>query len=695
MRNRAIALVLAAFATIVLSAQAEERISPTWTLSTAPQVIFPLVDSEFAENDLFSTAWGGLVMASLSLPTPSVLSFRMGLGYVGCGFLPAGTTTVPGSLDEVSLFGGISLRAGLAPWLDLHGSLDAGLSYGFLSSGLSSPYAVLALGGGFGFNLSDSWALSLDAAGTYKLGLYGGASLSLGLGYRLPEAVAPAQPRLRLLDFEKVSLDSVFPVLRSYYDEGSLGTLSIKNTGRQAALDVHVSVFIRQYMDAPKECAVIARIDPGKSVEIPLHALFNDVILSVTEATKVAAEVSVAYRGGELSKAASVTVYDRNALTWTDDRLAAAFVSSKDPWVLDLSGNILATAKAAWNAELPKNLQTGIAFHEGLRTYGISYVLSPNRPFAVGAADKAAVDSLKFPRQTLGYRSGDCADLSVLYASFFEAAGIETAFITVPGHIFMAFDLGLSEEEARARGMDAGDLIVREGKVWIPVETTMRDSGFLEVWKKAAAEWKASASAGTAAFYPVHGAWSVYAPVGLPADGSTVSLPVKDALLKGFTAELAKAVDAELGSRLAAVKAASTAGKGGDAAKLANDLGILYGKYGRYTEAQKQFELAASLGLAAATVNLGNLAFLKGDYAGALAAFQKASKASPSNARILVNLARAAAGLGKTDLVNTTLASLKNLDPRLAEQYAGLSAESQTTQGARAASMDNMNLLWF
>jgi len=693
MRTRAVAILLAAFVALSFPVMAEGGSSPTWTLSTAPQVVLPLLASDFSENDLFSTAWGGSFAASLALPSPSPLVFRMGLAYARCGLLAVGDIEVPGSLDELVLSGGLQLRAGLSPELDLHGNLDAGLGYGFLSSGVSAPYAVVGLGGGLGYSLSEDWSLSLDLAGVYKAGLYGGASLSLALGYCLPEPQAPAaQPRLKLLDFAKLSLDPVFPVLRSYYDEGALGTLSIKNTGRQAALDVHVTVFIRQYMDAPKECAVIARIDPGKSVEVPLHALFNDVILSVTEATKVAAEVSVAYRGGELAKSATVVVYDRNALTWTDDRIAAAFVSSKDPWVLDLSGNILAAAKGAWNAELPKNLQTGIAFHEGLRTYGMSYVLSPNRPFAVGAADKGAVDSLKFPRQTLGYRSGDCADLSVLYSSFFEAAGIETAFVTVPGHIFMAFDLGITEEEARSRSMDLGDLIVRGGRVWIPVETTMRDSGFLEVWKKAAAEWRASSSAGTAAFYPVHDAWAKYAPVGLPADGSTVSLPAKDAILKGFRAEQAKAIDAELGARLAAAKLSA---KSGDTAKAANDLGILYGKYGRYAEAQKQFELAAGLGLAAATVNLGNIALLKGDYAGALAAYQKAARASPSNARILVNLARAAAGLGKTDLVNSTLSSLRSLDPKLADQYAGLSAESQASQGARAASMDDGGPLWF
>jgi tetratricopeptide (TPR) repeat protein len=654
-------------------------------------MVLPLLNPALSGNELFSTSWGAAVSASRGLAGLPSLAIRLGLSYSHGGLLPASGTEVPGSLDELGLFGGLVLTSRIAPAFDLHGGLDAGFGYGFLSSGTSAPYAILGLGFGLGFRVSGELSLSLDVAGLYKFGLYGAASLGLGLAYRLPEPAIPAGTRVRLLDFPDIRLEPVFPVLRSYYDEGSLGKLTLRNSGREAAVDVHVTVFIRQYMDAPRECAVIARLEPGQSMDVSLHALFNDAILAVTEATKVAAQVNVTYRGGEASQATTVVVYDRNALTWKDDRMAAAFVSSKDPWVLDLSGNILAAAKSVWNPELPKNLQTAIAFHEGLRTYGMGYMLSPNRPFAVGAADLSAVDSLKFPRQSLGYRSGDCADLSVLYASFFEAAGIETAFVTVPGHIFMAFNLELSAESAAARGMDLRELIVKGGKVWVPVETTTRDSGFLEAWRKAAAEWRASAETGSAAFYPVHDAWAVYAPVGLPADGSTVVVPDKDALLKGFRPELAKAVEAELGARLSAARAA-----GGAPAKLANDLGVIYAKYGRYPEAKRQFEAASGQGYAAATLNIGNLAYLRGDYETALAAYQKASAANPGSAKILVNLARAAAGLGKTDLVNSTLASLRALDPKLAGEYSGLAAESQAAaQGARAANAGDAGPLWF
>jgi len=348
----------------------------------------------------------------------------------------------------------------------------------------------------------------------------------------------------------------------------------------------------------------------------------------------------------------------------------------------------LAACKDARNAEVEKNIQTAAAFHEGLRAYGIGYVLSPNRPFAQASVDKAAVDSLKFPRQTLGYRSGDCADLSVLYASFFEAAGIETAFVTVPGHIFMAFDSGLSMDEARARALDERELIDRGGKAWVPVETTMRDTGFLEVWRKAASEWRAASAKGMAAFYPMHESWKSYAPVGLPADGSSVVAPPADRTRAAFSAELAKLVKLEVESRIARVGV----GQGQDTAKSRNERGVLYAKYGMYTEAERELKAAAKDGSASALVNLGNIAFMKSDLAGAYSYYLQADKKSPNNAKLLINVARAASAMGKADEAAQALDKAKALDPAQAERFA--SAAQASPSAGRAAEVDASDILW-
>jgi tetratricopeptide (TPR) repeat protein len=507
----------------------------------------------------------------------------------------------------------------------------------------------------------------------------------------LPAAKENPEILKKSLEYYSIEVASVFPSLRSQYEEIPIGYATIKNTGHKTLTDLKASFIIRQYMDAPKECLTVDRLDPGKSVQVPLYALFNDSILGITETTKVSGQIIINRKGIEDIQSATVQVYDRNALTWSDDQKAAAFVSSKDPWVMDLTGNIMATAMPVRNPELSGNLQTAMAIHEGLRAYGISYMLSPNRPFAKEVVDTAAVDTLKFPRQTLGFRAGDCADLSVLYASCFEAAGIETAFVTVPGHIFIAADLKLNASQAADRGMDIKELIVQDDKVWLPIETTMRSAGFSEVWRKGAEQWRNASKVDLAALYPIHKAWTRYAPVGLPADGSTVRLPQSEDILKSFKSELALAVNKELTAR---INLLGPLEKGASYTTGVNNRGVLYGKYGYYSEAAKQFEEAAKAGNTSALVNLGNISMLQSDAGKAYGYYQKAAVQMPRSPRLQVNLARAAAALGNQDDADSAMEELRKLDPELANQYAYV-AIAPGSSITRASEAVDDSILWF
>jgi hypothetical protein len=64
--------------------------------------------------------------------------------------------------------------------------------------------------------------------------------------------------------------------------------------------------------------------------------------------------------------------------------------------------------------------------------------------------------------------------------------GVETAFITVPGHIYAAFALKASEEETRKTFSTAVDLIFRNGVAWIPVEITIFQESFEKAWQTGA-----------------------------------------------------------------------------------------------------------------------------------------------------------------------------------------------------------------
>jgi hypothetical protein len=491
-------------------------------------------------------------------------------------------------------------------------------------------------------------------------------------------------------------LGSVFPIFHAFYDDHPVGSATVKNTGKKPLTDVRVSFIIKEYMDGPKESATIAELKPGEIQEVPLYALFKTSILGVTEPTKVTAEVDASYKesdGPQNQAAATATlrVYDRNAMTWDDDRKAAAFVSAKDPWVLDLSNNVSAMVRDLRNPGIVKNLQTAIAFHDALRIYGLAYSPNPSTPYSYTSTHPETVDFLKFPRQTLTYRAGDCSDFSILYASFFESVGIETAFITVPGHIFMAINLELSEEEAKAKVAEWEDLIFVDGKSWLPIETTIRDKGLLDAWREGAQEWRQGMADKTAAFYPIHEAWKTYQPVGLAADDTSAQIPAQDLVGLAFSAELSKLVDSEIASRVASLNETILKEP---TPKAFNSRGVVYARFGRYELAERDFlaALNAKGDYVYALLNLGNIATLKSDPQTAYEYYGRAAQVAPDNSRALLELAGAAVALGKRDEADTDYTNAKKLDPQLAAQYQVPGQEPQG--GTRAAEAGQRSANW-
>ena len=181
-----------------------------------------------------------------------------------------------------------------------------------------------------------------------------------------------------------------------------------------------------------KKAPLIPALDPDSSAEFDIYALFSDSVLSITEGTKVSGNVILKYEYGSREYTRKYTMsmdlYDRNAMTWDDDRKAAAFVTAKDPAVLELAKNVSSWIKDIKPSSIDDNLCIAMGIHNALNEYGLQYQIDPKTPFNAYSANTLSVDFLQFPRQTLAYSSGDCDDLSILYAALLEAAGVESAF---------------------------------------------------------------------------------------------------------------------------------------------------------------------------------------------------------------------------------------------------------------------------
>ena len=143
----------------------------------------------------------------------------------------------------------------------------------------------------------------------------------------------------------------------------------------------------------------------------------------------------------------------------------------------------------------------------------------------------AAVDFLQFPYQTLVYHGGDCDDLTILNCSLLEAIGIDTAFITVPGHIYMAFDSGLTVEEGRSK-LDKGYYIEAYGKIWCPIEITLSQDTFGLAWTYGAREWKKAGE--NALLIPLDDAWNSYLPISVPGSDTSIDVPSREDIIKYF-----------------------------------------------------------------------------------------------------------------------------------------------------------------
>jgi tetratricopeptide (TPR) repeat protein len=349
-------------------------------------------------------------------------------------------------------------------------------------------------------------------------------------------------------------------------------------------------------------------------------------------------------------------------------------------------------ARSRGTAAINATFRSAMALFTALRIQGVAYIPDP-KTFASKVENKEAVDYLQFPAQTLETRAGDCDDLSILYAALLESAGIETAFITVPGHIYVAFNLDLDPRTASATFMNPADLIIRENETWIPVEITRVRDGFLKAWQSGAQEWRAASASQNAAFISVHDAWEKFSPANTgEIIKVNISPPDSERVFSAFSAELQNFWTAAFQPRISKLQDDLKSQK--TDARLLNKLGVLYARFGRYDDASQQFEqiVASSGEVPAALINLGNIAYVKGDNQAALDYFMRALKKSSNNSIALQGIAMAGYELGDTNAVQTALAQLKTADPEAAQRLASLDAGSGGK--SRAASAEKEVTSW-
>jgi tetratricopeptide (TPR) repeat protein/sugar lactone lactonase YvrE len=549
-------------------------------------------------------------------------------------------------------------------------------------------------------------AVSLDATNADAWSGLGTANLNAGLVYEARKAFEKAQ-QLRPNDekvsnalastkalVEKISkdrppveiiavnIDPLFPSLYRNYSDVSvqaIGQAILANNTTLPIGGLTMTLSIDKLTKKPTAQTASTLIGQANT-SVPLSALFDDGILNTTEDKTMQATLSVKYqldgKPREAKKTVTFVLHGRDAITWSDKRRMAAFVSPANDVLVNYVKKLFVTFKDAPTLGMNKIILQAAQIYTTIHKTGVVYSV-PQISFAQRTTQAETIDLLQFPMETLKRKSGDCADFVATYCNLLECAGITTAYVDVPGHVFMAFDSQIEPSEIKAAGLEDSDVIVKYGKVWVPIETTLLGTQtFLVAWKSAAEHYYKELGDGHFPELVTFGdARKVYTPATYKVKAFTPSLPKEKELLPdyakevaGFFAKTTKRVQDELEQREIAEP---------ENLYVKNKLAVLYAKTGNADKAEEIYQKALALSPESATLhnNLGNIYFQKGDYKKALAEYNKGLETETADGELYINVCKAQLALKNKAEAKKSYAAAIKIKPDLADLYDTLKSD--------------------
>lgn len=565
---------------------------------------------------------------------------------------------------------------------------DSDTSYGAIE-------LLTGIGGSAAFNLSYNFSLNFHPTLKYRYSfsayeIFNGFSFGLGFGVSYRTGTDPDDPRaeIKSIRFGEFELPPMFASMQSYYSNNPIGQIELTNTEKFPINDVNINFMQAGFMDAPTKADSIAEIAPGESVAVDIYAAYNQEVFSIEGISPLTAELSIDYsaRGnsGRQMMTVSYDLYDKESLTWDDDRKMAAYITPSDSALRNYASFVRQSARDVVNPGLNESLQVGLQMFYGLTEIGCIYQKDPTSPFDAAQENPFVIDKVSLPRNTLKRGTGDCDDLTALYCSLLESVGIETAFITTPGHIYAAFNTKEQAKNYQQIHPDKSRTLNIEGELWVPVEITMIGStGFEQAWEVGAEEFnKYEDQTEKRGLYKTRDAQQIFRPVGLKETDL--------GLQYGEKSSIARAVDQETGQLVNKIIAYyDQQAREKDSKSGYNSLGTICTKFGEYNRAEQAFNYALALdrNYLPSKVNLANIMFLKGQYQNALRLYHNVEQdylsrsrtSSAAYARVVLNLSKCYYELQNFDKSADYANQLKELDPALLRQNSYLSGDGAST----------------
>lgn len=482
------------------------------------------------------------------------------------------------------------------------------------------------------------------------------------------------------IDILEIKIADIYPSLHRNYSDIRLlpiGEIIIANNSSGAITPSSINVFVKDIMDAPTpvSCGVLVGYSNSS---IPISAVFNDKILENINDLKKQIDIEIQYKvnGGQRTakKSATFTLKGRNVITWKDKRRLSAFVSPSIEEFINYSREIDLRYRDEQTYGISRNILKAVQVYNELLTDRLVYSPDPTVSFATASINTDIQDFLQYPAETMIRKSGDCDDLVALYCCILENAGVSTAYIDIPGHVFMAFDTRLQSEDLVKAGIASTDVIIENERVWMPIETTLLGKGdFMLAWKEGASRYYQELIKGNfPELVTFHEARSVYVPsTYIPANfspalgNSTEAISSYNTTLSKLLVKLKKGVITELENRYVTEK---------DNVFVKNKYATLLAQTGDLDNAERIYlealELSPNNGVT--LNNLGNLFYLRGNGDRAAGYYQDAIRMDARDGEMHINLAKALLLAGKKNEAQQAFDEAIKINSKLALKYLTL-----------------------
>ena len=406
--------------------------------------------------------------------------YRLGLAYK-----PIEGLTLAADLDDALRFGAEYWVQGLlALRFGIHTERDTPESFGDATTA------------SFGLGVKYRFA-TLDYAYERHPVLAATHYTSLSLAYN---------PRVVTIKDATIRPNPIFRSLYRHYQETEFFDVVISNSAPEP-IRATVSLFLPKVMSVPHQKEVL--LPPQSNEKYAFKVTFDPDLFNQQEAyydNFVTPVIRVTYTRNRQEQAAEkqlerVYVAGKGKLSWNIEGMAATFVTPEDLAVAGMARGLVQRYNDLLGAKFNRsNIGKAVVLFDAMGAYRIRYQADQKTPFASVSDDKTIFDTVQYPSELLfkgegvETKIGDCDDLTVLYASLLENLSIDTAFLEAndpgKGHIYLMFDSGIARDKAEDHFLSSAEYVEWQGRIWIPVETTMFGFTFADAWRNGVAEYK-------------------------------------------------------------------------------------------------------------------------------------------------------------------------------------------------------------